>query len=63
MAGVALAVRGKRASAIVAALPGLTCSTLAYGFPETLFAWLAFLALAPAVLGVALVACRPGSRA
>ena len=58
-AGALLAVRGKRVGAIIVALSGVTCSVLALGLPETLFAWLAFLTLAPAALGAALAACRP----
>jgi uncharacterized membrane protein len=56
VAGTALLVAGRRGLAWAVAAPGFVCPALALGLPETLFAWLAFLALAPVAAFAALSA-------
>jgi hypothetical protein len=54
LAATPLVVSGRRIVALLVVLPGIVCPLLVLGQPSTLFAWLAFAALAPAAVFSAL---------
>jgi len=54
LAAAPLFASGRRLVGLVVVLPGIVCPLLALGRPDTLFAWLAFVGLAPAAVFAAL---------
>lgn len=54
LAAAPLLVSGRRGVAVLVVLPGIVCPLLALGQPHTLYAWLAFVPLAPVAVFAAL---------